>query len=144
MAANGGQLIVDPLDTSVSCFTAQANNTPDYCSYLYYTCDSGEGYALSAKFETTYNAQKYSQLSNDTSWYYNAGNCIALDLPPATSVPAPNSCRTKVDCVSDSVCVGPPPRHCRAKSSQTVGAECDENDDCQTGNCNTNAHKCKA
>lgn len=135
MSRNNGQTIIDPLNTQVACLTSPHENNLDYCSYLYYTCDNGDWYALSAKFETSYNAQKYTQLSNESAWYYHAGDCNALDLPEPLSVPDPDLCRTKADCESESVCIGPPPRHCRPKNSQGAGASCDTDDECLSNKC---------
>ncbi|MFA6080286.1 MAG: prepilin-type N-terminal cleavage/methylation domain-containing protein [Candidatus Gracilibacteria bacterium] len=141
--ANNGQPIVDPLDKKVACLTSATDNTQDYCGYIYNTCDDGAGYVISAKFETTYQTQRYTQISNEAAWYYHLGRCTALDLPPAASIPPPVACRTKADCELNSVCVGPPPKHCREKNLQSIGSECDVDDDCDSNNCNVNAHKCK-
>ena len=134
-ARNRWEAILDPLDKQVKCLTSSTEKTADYCGYIYYTCDNGEWYALSAKFETTYNAQKYTQISNESAWYYTMWTCTALDLPTPLSVPDPDLCRTKADCQSDSVCVWPPPRHCRPKNNQGTGASCDVNDECLSNKC---------
>lgn len=135
LAANNGRTIVDPLDTRVSCLTSSTDETLDYCNYLYYSCDDGDGYVLSAKFETSNNAQKYTKIQNELAWYYHVGTCSTLDLPPVETIPAPESCRTKADCVTDSVCVGPPPKLCRPKNSQSVGSGCDTDEECLSNSC---------
>lgn len=135
MAGNNGQLISDPLDKKVSCLTNSTDNILDYCGYLYYSCDDGDGYVLSAKFETSHNAQKYTQISNESAWYYHVGNCEALDLPEPLTIEDPELCRTKADCVIESVCVGPPPKHCRPKNSQSAGSGCDADDECLSDSC---------
>lgn len=141
--SNNGQFITDPLNTQVACLSSANDTTLDYCSYLYNTCDNGNGYILRAKFETHHHAQKYTTLSNETGWHYHIGRCTTLDLPTPFTVISPELCTTKEDCIVESVCVGPPPKHCRPKNSQAVGAECDENQDCISNNCNVNARKCK-
>lgn len=135
VAANQGRTIADPLDKQVLCITSSTDDTLDYCNYLYYSCDKGDGYVLSARFETSQNVQKYTQISNESAWYYHVGNCLALDLPVVETIPAPESCRTKADCVTDSVCVGPPPKHCRPKNSQSAGSGCDTDEECLSNSC---------
>lgn len=132
---NNGGAIIDPLDTKILCLSSAESSLLDYCSYLYNTCDGGEWYILSARFETRHHAQKYSQLSNELGYYYHVGRCSSLDLPAAQTIPSPEMCRTKADCVTDSVCVWPPPKHCRPKNTQWVWASCDTNDDCLSNKC---------
>jgi len=135
-ASNHGQPIVDPLNNAVACITAATDTTPTYCSYLYITCDGGAGYLISAKFETSYQTQYYTPVPGDTSeWFYNRGRCTAIDTPPPLSVPEDVLCRTKADCETDSVCVGPQPKHCRLKADQGIGASCDTNNECLSNKC---------
>ena len=129
-------MIIDPLDNKVACITSATDNTLTYCSYLYITCDNGAGYLISAKFESKGQVQRYTPVPGDTSeWFYNMGHCTAIDKPIPESVPVTVLCRTKADCVLDSVCVGPQPKHCRLKTNQGVGASCDTDNECLSNKC---------
>ncbi len=119
---NHGQLIMDPLDAQVACVTSATDDALTYCGYVFSTCDNGEGYILSAKFETTTRAQYYRAMPGapTSEWFYTVGQCTVIDIPELSSIPDGGHCRHKDECLPNRVCVGPPNKTCRPKNNQNT------------------------
>ncbi len=66
-ATHGGQPILDPLHGKIACLTSATTDTLEYCAYRYVKCDNGAGYLLSAKFETAYQARRYTPVQGDSA-----------------------------------------------------------------------------
>jgi hypothetical protein len=68
---NHNTAIQDPLAGKVACIHSNIDTSLTYCEYIFHSCDDGDGYLISTKFETVSHAKKYTPMPGESvpAWY---------------------------------------------------------------------------
>ncbi len=75
--ANNNHMLTDPLATKSVCLDSANDDTLGACAYTYNLCDDGNGYLITAHFESKSNQEKYTTTGGAPAGYH-VGSCTTF------------------------------------------------------------------